>query len=501
MSYTILPIPPSPGPPRSEFALEKLEGPSDGPCYLKLENWLSSSVPRSILSQITKPSTRADVLSWYVTTSTLASSIGSEVSGQVLSHLLETKGWKPADAYHSLFWIYAVMGVINALLVLLLTRDCELSGAATGETYARLPQSEDDAASPIHHERRSNGIGNHGSGSGRHGIVGGRAGAARKGSWLSWSLSSSTRSVMYKLWFLLAIDSMADGMVPASLTNYYMDIKFHPAKSTLGDVSSVCYLLGAMSSTFAGPLARKIGLINTMVYTHMPSSTAVLLFPLPPPSAYWAAVMLLIIRVGLNNLDQAPRAAFIAAVVRPDERTAVMGVTSTLRTLSAMTGPLITGVLAADNQFWITFVTAGLCRLSYDCGLWALFSNLKPHQYEGGREGIKGHGHSHASSSRRDRDEEESLEMARIEITPPSKYTDKGSEGGADHGGRDGEDEDANDSGDESEVEQAGPVPATVSKASGSAALRLLTTFGRDDNVNGRSPLTPRTPRHTRPPG
>ena len=292
-----------------------------------------------------------------MSTSTLASSIGSEVSGQVLSYLLETKGWKPVDAYHSLFWIYAVMGLFNALLVLLLTRDCELSGAATGETYSRLPQSEDDAASPRNHERHGNGIARHGSRSGRGGADG-RGGAGKKGNWLSWRLSSSTRSVMYKLWFLLAIDSMADGMVPASMTNYFMDIKFHPAKSTLGGVSSVCYFLGAVSSAFAAPLARKIGLVNTMVYTHMPSSTAVLLFPLPPPSAYWAAVTLLIIRVGLNNLDQAPRAAFIAAVVRPDERTAVMGVTSTLRTLSAMTGPIITGILAADNQFWIAFVAA-----------------------------------------------------------------------------------------------------------------------------------------------
>ena len=70
---------------------------------------------------------------------------------------------------------------------------------------------------------------------------------------------------MIKLWILLAVDSFADGMVPYSLTNYYVDEKFSPRKSTLGDVNSVAYVLGAISTVFSGPLARKIGLVNSMV--------------------------------------------------------------------------------------------------------------------------------------------------------------------------------------------------------------------------------------------
>ncbi|KAK1089871.1 hypothetical protein LTR48_009427, partial [Friedmanniomyces endolithicus] len=135
---------------------------------------------------------------------------------------------------------------------------------------------------------------------------------------------------MYKLWALLAVDSIADGMVPYSLTNYYMNKMFHPAKSTLGDVTAAAYFLGAISSVFAGPLAHRIGLINTMVFTHIPSSAAVLVFGLP--SNFVVVAMLLMIRAGLNNMDQAPRSAFIAAVVKPEERTAVMGITNLLRT-------------------------------------------------------------------------------------------------------------------------------------------------------------------------
>ena len=86
---------------------------------------------------------------------------------------------------------------------------------------------------------------------------------------------------MYQLWTLLILDSLADGMTPMSLTNFFLSRKFDLPKSTLGDVTSVSFFLGAIGTVFAGPLARWIGLINTMVFTHVPSSLAVLLFPLP----------------------------------------------------------------------------------------------------------------------------------------------------------------------------------------------------------------------------
>ena len=112
-----------------------------------------------------------------------------------------------------------------------------------------------------------------------------------------------------------------------------------------------------------------------MVFTHLPSSAAVLLFPLAPNLVI--CVIFFFIRTGLNNMDQAPRAAFIAAVVQPDERTAVMGITSVLRTLAATTGPSVTGFLAENDKFWIAFVAAGTLRIAYDCGLWALFVNMR----------------------------------------------------------------------------------------------------------------------------
>ena len=237
---------------------------------------------------------RADVLAWYVTTSTMGSSLGSEASGRIIRFLQDRAGWTLVDSYHAIFWIYAIMGLFNALMFLGLTQDCEMSLEDTYAENARLGSSnrEEDA----HTEKR--------------GLT------AKIKVWSSNNLSeisAPTRSVMYKLWLLLALDSLADGMVPLSLTNYYMDLKFNPSKSTLGDVTSASYFLAAIGAVFAGPLARKIGLINTMVFTHVPSSAAVLVFSLPP--FFWMTAGLLLIRMWLNNMDQAPRTAFIAAVV------------------------------------------------------------------------------------------------------------------------------------------------------------------------------------------
>ncbi|KAK5125592.1 hypothetical protein LTR85_011866 [Meristemomyces frigidus] len=383
------------------------------------------AIEESILSQLTTPKTRSDVLAWYVTTSSVGSAIGSEASGRIIRYLLASYGWQLVDVYHTLFWIYTAMGFVNAALVLLLTKACELQPSE--EAYSQVPQEDGRGSTELDAGEDRNGAsansedqGNDLQSSPNSPFAPSPSRVRRYwsslGTWLA-QISAPTRAVMYKLWFLLAIDSIADGMVPYPLTNYYMDQKFHPAKSTLGDVTAVSYFLGAFSSVFAGPLAKKIGLINTMVFTHIPSSAAVLVFPLP--GSLWMTVILLIIRAGLNNMDQAPRSAFIAAVVKPEERTAVMGITSMLRTLAATTGPTLTGLLAGNDQFWIAFVAAGAFRLAYDVGLYVMFVNMKLYQHEGG---------SAAADERRQISNEESLEMEELVSDTDSLVSDGGLE-------------------------------------------------------------------------
>lgn len=350
-------------------------------------------VVRSILSELTTPESRSDVFAWYITCSTWGSAVGSEASGRIVELLSAREGWTLNNAYHALFWIYAVFGLVNAVLAMLLTPACE--APQTSNAYAQVSQQDNNEFELDENAESS-----------APAPTATRSGAWK---WLSWvgssmaGISKPTRAIMYKLWALLALDSMADGMVPYTLTNYYMDLKFNPAKSTLGDVTSVAYFLGAISSMFAGPLARKIGLINTMVFTHIPSSAAVLLFP--APNVFWMTIILLFVRAGLNNMDQAPRSAFIAAVVKPEERTAVMGFTGMWRTLSATAGPTITGFLASGDRFWIAFVASGAFRLTYDVGLYALFVNTKLHLHEPA-------GHSQEISGEDDADELASLASA-----------------------------------------------------------------------------------------
>ncbi|KAH9885352.1 major facilitator superfamily domain-containing protein [Xylariomycetidae sp. FL2044] len=320
------------------------------------------AIEESTLSHLTTPKTRSDVLSWYVATSILGSAAGVEVSGRVIEFLRGRDGWTLADAYHAIFWLYIGMGILTIGCMSCLSEKCEIDEKrnATEEAEVLLDEQQGEPADldqdPPAAPRTQRGS-----------------------SWVS-QISADTRWIMYKLWFLLAVDSLADGMVSFSLTNYYIDRKFHVPKSVLGDMASAAYFLSFCSTVLAGPLARHLGLIKTMVFTHLPSSTAVLLFPAAQNIPL--TVILLFIRLGLNNMDQAPRAAFIAAVVRPEERTAVNGITSTLRTLTSTIGPSVTGILAASDKFWIAFVVAGALRISYDLGLFVMFVNTKLHTHE-----------------------------------------------------------------------------------------------------------------------
>lgn len=91
----------------------------------------------------------------------------------------------------------------------------------------------------------------------------------------------------------------------------------------------------------------------------------------------WLTIVLLIARSSLAAMDQAPRSAFLSAVVLPEERTAVMGIVNTVKTMSQSSGPLITGVLAGGGRFWIAFTVAGALKAGYDIGMLTMFASRK----------------------------------------------------------------------------------------------------------------------------
>ena len=332
------------------------------------------AVEESILSGLTNDRTRSDVLAWYVTFTTMAGAVGAEVAGRVV-HALEKKQ-DVVKAYHALFWAYAAFGVIGSILCLGLSERCEAAGERRAEMQERgrgtANGEEEEVLLEAMTPSTTDGFDSREGRSGRR--VDLSVPPQKKQSYFS-QISKTTRSIMYKLWILLAIDSLADGMTPYSLMNYYVEQKFHASKSTLGDITSASQFLCAVSAIFAGPLAKKIGLINTMVFTHLPSSIARAFIPLP--KTIGPTIGILLFRAALNSMNQAPRTAFIAAVVKPEERTGTMGITSMVGTLAMSIGPSITGLLSGNNVFWIAFLATGTCRIIYDLGLWVLFSTVK----------------------------------------------------------------------------------------------------------------------------
>src|ERR1700753_490317 len=109
-----------------------------------------------------------------------------------------------------------------------------------------------------------------------------------------------------------------------------------------------------------------------MVFTHLPS--AIFLALIPIPSTLPGALTFLIGRACTQVMDVAPRSAFLAAIVLPNERTAVMGTINVVKTCAQSLGPVITGVLGTRNHFWVAFVAAGTLKATYDLGLLALFA-------------------------------------------------------------------------------------------------------------------------------
>lgn len=114
-----------------------------------------------------------------------------------------------------------------------------------------------------------------------------------------------------------------------------------------------------------------------MVFTHLPSSICLALIGIP--NSFTLAVTLLVLRASTQSMDAAPRSAFLAAVVLPQERTAVMGIVNVVKTASQSLGPFITGLLIHHQLFWVAFLVAGSLKATYDLGLLVTFVNHQRH--------------------------------------------------------------------------------------------------------------------------
>ena len=181
-----------------------------------------------------------------------------------------------------------------------------------------------------------------------------------------------SRAVVLKISSLFALDAFAGGFILQSFVAYWFSVRWGTDPGQLGNVFFFANLFSGLSGLVAARLADRIGLVNTMVFTHIPSNVLLILVPLMP-SFGWAMAVLLA-RFSISQMDVPTRQSFVASVVAPDERSAAAGVTNILRSCGAMLAPFFAGILLQSHAtLSVPFFVAGGLKIVYDLALLLMF--------------------------------------------------------------------------------------------------------------------------------
>jgi predicted MFS family arabinose efflux permease len=189
------------------------------------------------------------------------------------------------------------------------------------------------------------------------------------------ALGPSRRRV-YGLAALFSLDAFGGGLVLNSLLALWLFERFGLDVATTGAIFFATGLCSAASFFAAVPLARRFGLVNTMVFTHLPSSVFLVLVAFAP--TLWLAFVLLVLRSLLSQMDVPTRSSYVMAVVQPEERPAAASVTAVPRSLASAAAPLLSGWLLGVSAFGWPLVAAGVLKIAYDLMLLRSFARVKP---------------------------------------------------------------------------------------------------------------------------
>ena len=271
------------------------------------------AVEQAALAQSIPTERRTSVFAWYNLAGSLATAVGS-LCGGVLADGLQGSGVSQLGSYRALAAGYAVLGLALAGLFLRLSSTSEAPKAA--RTEAR-------AADPGFH------LG-----------------------------LETSRNKVFKLAGLFTIDSFAGGFVVQAFVAYWFQRRFGVSPSLLGAIFFGANLLAGLSALMASRVARRIGLLATMVATHIPSNVLLLLVPLMPSLPL--AITVLLLRFSISQMDVPTRQAYTMALVPANERSAAAGVTGIARTIGASLSPLLAGPLYASAALAsLPFLLAG----------------------------------------------------------------------------------------------------------------------------------------------
>jgi MFS family permease len=288
-------------------------------------------IEQAALSQVVPDRMRTDVFAWYTLAGSIATACGALAAG-VLTHLLQNT-WTPVASYRTIVVLYACTGLALCGVFLLVSRAVE--APASARTFS-------DAST-----------------------------VAR------WSGLHRSQSVVLRLSGLFALDSFGGGFVVQSFAAYWFVRRYGVDPATLGTLFFAANVFAGLSALVASRLANRIGLINTMVLTHLPSNVLLILIPLMPTLPLAALVLLL--RFSISQMDVPTRQSYTMAVVPPEERAAASGITGVARTTGAALSPLFAGLLFAQPSLLnVPFYIAGILKSVYDLLLFRAFRNVRP---------------------------------------------------------------------------------------------------------------------------
>jgi MFS family permease len=310
------------------------------------------SIEQAMLPQTVEDIKKRNTLfAFYNMVGTFAMSAGVLVSGLpgIIQHQF---GLSEIRSISPLFLLYSILGVAVLATYLLLSKKVELKGKADKEAKAQVQVQGGDLESDEKKKPR---------------IL----------KPLTQTLSPASKKIVGKLSGLFAIDSFGGGFVIQSIVSLWFFTKFGADLTLLSYIFSIAGVLTAFSFLASAKIADRIGLINTMVFTHIPSNILLILVAFSPTLPI--AVAFYLARMALSQMDVPTRQSYIVAVVKEDERTAAAGITNISRNITQAISPSIAGsILQSVSLLFAPFLLGGLLKIIYDIALFFSFKNTKP---------------------------------------------------------------------------------------------------------------------------
>jgi MFS family permease len=281
------------------------------------------TVEQAILPQTAPAERRTWLFSIYDTLGSLAGAAGALFTAA--AGFFARLGLSGASAYRPLFVLYAGIGLLNLLLFLSLSPGVEAARVEGARRFLGLHRSTGTVA---------------------------------------------------RLSALFGLDALAGGFVLQSIVAYWFHVRWGLSPAALGVLFFWVGLLSGLSLLAAGWLAGRVGLLNTMVFTHLPSNLLLLLVPLAPTA--WLAVLLFLARMSVSQMDVPTRKSYTMAVVDPDERTAAAGITNVARTAAGALAPALSGAAIGAGVVGLPFFAAGGLKALYDGLIYLAFRDVRP---------------------------------------------------------------------------------------------------------------------------